>query len=389
MKGQWSKLFIVTVAFLLLAGACAAPPPPPTPTPMPPTATPIPPTPTPDPTAPVKAWVDAMNSGDVDAALALFTDDVTFAVFEYFASNKDGLRGIFDWLAGLETKYQVTECQPKDGGVVCTMPVVDACIAGFGATDGLPTKMEFSFQGDGKFSKVSGNLEGGEWNDYFSKWVSPATSWMQTDRAEEMAKANTTTDGREAGAINAKLCKDYGESLKATPVAAKASAATSDQLKAVQSYYAALNSGDVDAALALFTDDVKFRGEYYATGKEALHGVFDWLVGSEVKHGPPDCQLQNDRVECAFTIGDACVAASGATDGLSANGVYLIQPDGKIREASELLGGAGWDDYTEWNNALQGWAILNRAEEWRGFGQSKEFAPTFVKLCKEYAESLK
>ena len=29
MKGQWSKLFVVTVAFVLLAGTCAAPPPPP------------------------------------------------------------------------------------------------------------------------------------------------------------------------------------------------------------------------------------------------------------------------------------------------------------------------------------------------------------------------
>lgn len=53
--------------------------PPPTPTPVPPTMTPIPPTPvsptpTPDPAAPVKAWVDAINRGDVDAALALFTD---------------------------------------------------------------------------------------------------------------------------------------------------------------------------------------------------------------------------------------------------------------------------------------------------------------------------
>ena len=82
MKGQWSKLFIVTVAFLLLAGACVpAPAPPPTPTP-------VPPTPTPDPAAPVKAWVDAMNSGDVDAALALFTDDLKFSVFEYYATQQ-------------------------------------------------------------------------------------------------------------------------------------------------------------------------------------------------------------------------------------------------------------------------------------------------------------
>jgi ketosteroid isomerase-like protein len=157
----------------------------------------------------------------------------------------------------------------------------------------------------------------------------------------------------------------------------------------VQAYYAALNRGDVDATLALFTDDVKFRGEYYATGKEALRGVFDWLVGTEVQHGPPDCQSQNDRAVCAFSIGDACIAASGATDGLPAQGEYLIQPDGKIREASESLGSAGWDDYNEWVHSFQNWAILNRAEEWRGFGQSKEFAPTYVKLCKEYAESLK
>ena len=162
-----------------------------------------------------------------------------------------------------------------------------------------------------------------------------------------------------------------------------------DQLKVIQAYYAALNSGDVDAALALLTDDVKFRGENYATGKETLRWVFDWLAGTEVKHGPPDCQSQDDRVVCAFTIGDACIAASGATDGLPAQGEYLIRPDGKIREATESLGGAGWDDYIEWDNSFQGWAMLNRAEEWRGSGHSKEFAPRLAKLCKEYAESLK
>jgi 7,8-dihydropterin-6-yl-methyl-4-(beta-D-ribofuranosyl)aminobenzene 5'-phosphate synthase len=162
-----------------------------------------------------------------------------------------------------------------------------------------------------------------------------------------------------------------------------------DPATIVKAYYAALNSGDVDAALAFFTDDVKFRGENYATGKEMLRGVFDWLVGTEVKHGPPDCQSQNDRVVCAFSIDDACIAASGATDGLPAQGEYLLQPDGKIREASESLGGAGWDAYIEWDNSFQGWAMLNRAEEWRGFGHSKEFAPRLAKLCKEYAESLK
>jgi putative intracellular protease/amidase len=515
-----------------------------------------------DLTAPVKAWTDALNSGDVDAALAPFTDDVTFAVFEYFASNKDGLRGIFDWLAGLETKYQVTECQPKDGGVVCTMPVVDACIAGFGATDGLPTKMEFSFQGDGKISKVSGNLEGGEWDNYFAKWVMPGTSWMQANRAEESAKVNAA-DRREAGSIQTKLCKEYGESLKATPMApevtpldivqkyqdavgrhdvetamalfiddakyawgdyfttsdktmirnwleygvalnaqttvnnckltdptvtcesrwvndcfgtgatgghdiggaivftvkdgkisnfafteklvpeysqwgelffnwladtypaetilqtlndkkfdgnfgqhldkfckewgalkttptaAKAPAATGDQLKVVQAYHAAISSGDVDAALALLTDDAKLRGVYYGTGKEALPWIFDWLVGQETKYGPANCQRQDDQVVCTFTVSDACIAAYGAAGGLPQKGAYVIGQDSKIREATETIEGAKWDDLDKFVRLVSAWAATNRAGELPGDGMTRENAIALAKLCKEYAESLK
>ena len=83
MKGQMLKLLVVTVAFLLIAGACV-----PAATP-PPTPTPVPPTPTPDPAAPVQAWADAINSGDVDAALALFTDNVLYSIFDFIAGGKD------------------------------------------------------------------------------------------------------------------------------------------------------------------------------------------------------------------------------------------------------------------------------------------------------------
>ena len=48
---------------------------------VPPTSTPVPPTPTPDPAAPVKAWVDAINNGDAEAALALVSDDVKWQGF--------------------------------------------------------------------------------------------------------------------------------------------------------------------------------------------------------------------------------------------------------------------------------------------------------------------
>ena len=96
------------------------------------------------------------------------------------------------------------------------MPGSDACIAGYDPVDGLMSTMTFVPQQDGKIAQVSEYSDG--FDDYYAKWISPAMSWMRANRAEELAKAESTSDGREAGAINAKLCKEYGESLKASPL---------------------------------------------------------------------------------------------------------------------------------------------------------------------------
>ena len=86
MKGQWSKLFVVTVAFLLLAGACAAPPPPPTPTPVPPTPTPFRPTPHP---CIVQEYQDAISTADAEAALALVSDDAKWLGILFKPTEKE------------------------------------------------------------------------------------------------------------------------------------------------------------------------------------------------------------------------------------------------------------------------------------------------------------
>ena len=94
------------------------------------------------------------------------------------------------------------------------MPVVDACIAGFGATDGLPTKQTFVLQQDGKISQVSGSLLGAEWSRYLNQWAFLGNRWMQRHYAEEVAKVESAADRREAGALQAKLCKEYAASLE-------------------------------------------------------------------------------------------------------------------------------------------------------------------------------
>ena len=242
--------------------------------------------------AAAQAWVAALNSGDVDAALAFFKGETMFKFWNDTSQGEEQMRAMFDWLVGKETLYQITNCEWQGTGVTCDVTAVDGCIAASEVPGGVHGKLTLNAHEDGTLKSVVGVLLVAERKAY-QTWLDAERAWAAAERADELAQAEGYS--KPAGAMVVKLCKEYGESLKATPTAAKAPAATGDQLKVVQAYYAALNSGDVDAALALFTDDVKFRGHWYATGKEALRDVFDWLAGTEVKHGPPDCQMQNDR----------------------------------------------------------------------------------------------
>ena len=131
------------VCLLVVAGcAPAATPAPPPPTAAPPTAvpptpvppTPVPPTPPPDPVATVKAWVDAINKGDVDAAIALMTDDVQrLKGAVNWRSGKNEVETTLGWTVGWEVKFQIEDCQRADDRVECAVSVVDACMAAFGA----------------------------------------------------------------------------------------------------------------------------------------------------------------------------------------------------------------------------------------------------------------
>ncbi len=231
MEKHWSKLLVFIVTLLLIAAGCATPAPQPAPTAVPPTATPVPPTPTPEPptatplpptpaldaVAPVKAWVEAINRGDVDAALALFTDRVRY-VFVFDAMGKEQLRGVFDWLVGIESKFVIDNCeQPQNGQAVCTFTYVDGgCLPAYGANAGLAMKGTYSLAEDGKIRMVLGATEGAGWDDYW-KWAEAAQAWQKANRPEEAATVDS--GGKAGGAVQIKLCKEYAESLKAAAAA--------------------------------------------------------------------------------------------------------------------------------------------------------------------------
>ncbi len=219
------SIFVLVALLVACAGPAAAPtatPVPPTPTSIPPTPTSLSPTPEPvndaatqtqaaDPTATVKAWVGAINNGDLEAALALMTQDATFqGAFTEPAPN------VVDWWIDIGSKNVVPSCQSESDRVICTYIHSDGCIAAFGATGGLPVKMTFTLQ-DGKIRQVLVETQGDEWASY-GQWSDAELSWAQANRAEELAKIDFQTL-KEGGGVAVELCRTYA-AANATPTPA-------------------------------------------------------------------------------------------------------------------------------------------------------------------------
>ncbi len=246
MKGQGSKLFVVTVAFLLIAGACApAATPPPTPTPVPPTATPVPPTATPvpptatpappTPTSPLLdiagAYFDAFNGQDVDGILALFTDDALNHAFCHMpvvvnAKNaKDQLRNMYEQFAGLGATLEPGGCELQGGGVKCPVVIYrDNCLDVGSAVYHLSLKFMFK---DERIVTLFGPVMVDE-----AKTVHAAHSerdaWLEKNRPDEMAKFNNpaewekftdpskpgTLTARQMGELASDVCAAYRAAQK-------------------------------------------------------------------------------------------------------------------------------------------------------------------------------
>jgi len=242
MKGQWSKLFVVTVVFLLLGGACAAPPPP-MPTPAPPTATPVPPTPM--PLDIVQKYQDAVARHDVDAAMALFTDDGTYTWGDYFtSSDKTLIRNWLEYAAALNMQTTVNACKLTDPTVTCDWRYVEEC-GRIGATGnfGVDANVVFTVK-EGKISRI---VVAPNPDPEYYKWTQAFLKWLEDTNPAEARSFTQALDtlkfGREFGERLSELCKEHAESLKATPTAPEVT-----PLDVVQKYQDAVGRHDVRVA---------------------------------------------------------------------------------------------------------------------------------------------
>jgi hypothetical protein len=301
MKGQWAKLLVVTVAFLLIAGACAAPPPP-MPTPAPPTATPVPPTPT--PLDIVQKYQDAVARHDVDAAMALFTDDGTYIWGDYFtSSDKTLIRNWLEYAAALNMQTTVNACKLTDPTVSCDWRYVEEC-GRIGATGnfGVDATVVFTVK-EGKISRI---VVAPNPDPEYYKWTQAFLKWLEDTNPAEARSFTQALDtlkfGREFGERLSELCKEHAESLKATPVAA------ADPLNVVNALEDALNQYDVEAYVALFADqfDANVLGDQVTNKADLRYWPIDYGQGLGSKTRFSDCKVKENTITCKGTIQNDC-----------------------------------------------------------------------------------
>ncbi len=156
--------------------------------------------------ASARAWIDAINNGDVDAALAVVTDNPKFRFWKDQAVGVEEVRSMFEWMAGKETHLQIADCEWVGTDTQCVLSVTDGCMEAYGAADGMPGKVTFYSLEDGTLHQFSAFLLVTERKAY-EEWLEAEAAWASADRADELAQAEGYSKG--AGEMAVKLCREY------------------------------------------------------------------------------------------------------------------------------------------------------------------------------------
>jgi purine nucleosidase/pyrimidine-specific ribonucleoside hydrolase len=114
--------------------------------------------------------------------------------------------------------------------------------------------------------------------------------------------------------------------------------------------------------------------------------MFDWLAGKETQYQISDCEWQGIATQCAVSVTDGCIVASGAADGLHGKMTFYSLEDGTLRQVNVAPSAVERKAYQTWLEAEAAWASANRADELaQAEGYSQAAGEMAVQLCREYA----
>lgn len=407
------KLLIVCVticALLVATGCVAAPPPaqkaaatalPPPATAVPPTAAPaptvVPPTVAPAPAAQpdliglAHAFVAAMNRRDVEAAIAMFTDDAEYRA-AHVGVGKAEVRTVLEYLDGTLVKLIQTDCVQEGQQVTCLAWGRDDPMVLHGVAGVRFKPYTYIFK-DGKIQMIMGTADGPEWAAH-SAASKESQTWMAANRAAEWKKITDEKgvlirNGATAPVLVNLKRECAGEMAKQNPPAA------SDLVGQAYAFLSALNRRDVEAAMAMFTDDAEYRAGHVGVGKPQVRTVIEYLDGTGLRSVWSECAQTGQEVSCNLFGRDDAMAVYG-TPGVRFNPYIFSFKDGKIQKITGTPDGPEWAANSAASKEATTWLAANRADEWKkitdekgGLIRNAQTAPEIIRLIREYGKAKK
>ncbi len=310
MKGSLLKPVASLMLVIFVIVGCAAPAAP---------VAPAPPTATPGPLDVVAAFRAAVAARDIDAILAVFTEDAEWrhngAVF---INGHDELREWFGYMIGLEYTELEADCKPapNPGFVKCRVVRTNAP---YGQADA-----EYLAEVEGDRIKVFyfSDMLGAEAGSRFDAFMAWAQAVHPDETKRIFAEFGKDAYNQALGESVTKLSDEWQASLTA-PAAA-------DPLDVAQAYADAMAKGDADAALALFADDAKLvdeTGTNFATGRDAIRNFLAYGTAQEYREYDTECAAtaNSDVIEC-----HALWKVIIIPDGEGTSTYYVTVKEGKI-----------------------------------------------------------
>ena len=334
-----------------------------------------------DPLPVIKAYQDAANRGDVDAAVGLFADRAIVMVLGG-AVGRDEIRGVEDWQAGLNRRLEFTDCKTAGNTATCKGFWTDDCAKALG---GLGVRLdEVTFKvNDGKIQNVYGtasDVDSARSDENGTLMI----VWAQGNRPEDYAKfINPTTAGhitRQNGQLLLQMCLQ----------------AAKDPLFLVELWGAAFKRDDLDGVMGLFVDNgLSFTMGEASGDKQVARDTLEYIEGFNGKFAVSDCKAKGQQVTCALDlVDDYCVKAEGLT-AVHYQATFKFK-DNRIQTLNAKMAAADGSAVSAFGDKLGAWATANRPDDWKTYQdpaaagitprQNGELVAT---LCKGYLDSQK
>jgi hypothetical protein len=117
------------------------------------------------------------------------------------------------------------------------------------------------------------------------------------------------------------------------PVATETATPAPDPAAVVQDFWAKLNAGDIEAALALTSPDMKCRGSCYFGGRDATRAFLQGYIDADLETFLSEIQVDGGRVDYKVEIhrGGQLIAQGFAVEAMVVeNGLIVLWENNRI-----------------------------------------------------------